>query len=337
MVDFSIIVCFYNAKTRLEKTIWHLSKLDIQNFSCELVLVDNNSQDGGMAYAQDIWKELGSPFPLLTVTEKIPGLSFARKAGVQQAQGNIVVFCDDDNWLIPNFIQSVAQDVHQFPTAAVIGAKGLRVEGLVTPNWFEHVQEFFAVGSKQRTPGFVETVYGAGIAVHRNLLLDYYALFKGILTGRTGAQLSSGEDTEICLALQWMGYQIYSNPNNTFQHAIPEDRFTKDYVFGLVKAMAASQLRIEGLRSIVYGVPFPFVKRGIRDFLWILQYSFCLLSPKKRIWYCVWARFRVQFWMEIVRNRANVSHYFQEKYWINTHSAAFTKYSHRSEKPFAGL
>ena len=334
-MDFSIIVCFYNAKMRLEKTLWHLSKLDIQNFSCELVLVDNNSQDGGLAYAQNFWKELDSPFPLLTVTEKTPGLSFARKAGVQQAQGNIVVFCDDDNWLNPKFIQSVAQDFHQFPTAAVVGARGLCIEGLAIPNWFESVQEFFAVGSKQRTPGFVETVYGAGLAVKRDVLLDYFLLFNNVLSDRKEKDLSSGGDTMICLTLQWMGYQIYPNPNNTFQHAIPEDRFTKEYVLGLVKAMAASQLRIEGLRSIVYGVPFPFVKRGIRDFLWILQYSFCLLSPKKRIWYCVWARFRVQFWMEIVRNRANVSHYFQEKYWINTHSAAFTKYSHRSEKPFA--
>ncbi len=290
-----------------------------------------------MAYAQDIWKELGSPFPLLTVIEKTPGLSFARKAGVQQAQGNIVVFCDDDNWLNPNFILSLAQDFQRSPAIAAVGAQGFCVEGTVIPNWFESVQEFFAVGSKQCTPGFVETVYGAGIAVHRNLLLDYYELFKGILTGRTGAQLSSGEDTEICLALQWMGYQIYSNPNNTFQHAIPEDRFTKNYVFSLVKAMAASQLRIEGLRSIVYGFPFPFVKRGIRDFLWILQYSFFLLSPKKRIWYSVWARFQIQFWIEIARNRAHLSHYFQEKYWINTHSAVFTKYSQRSEKPFAGL
>ncbi len=289
-----------------------------------------------MDFAQSCWNDLGSPFPLVMVTETSPGLSFARKAGVQQAQGDIVVFCDDDNWLNPNFILSVAQDFQRSPTIAAVGSQGFCVEGAVTPNWFESVQEFFAVGSKQGIPGFVETVYGAGLAIKRGVLLDYFLLFNNVLSDRKEKDLSSGGDTMICLALQWMGYQIYSNPNNTFQHAIPEDRFTEDYVFGLVKAMAASQLRIEGLRSIVYGVPFPFVKRGIRDLLWILQYSFCLLSPKKRIWYSVWARFRVQFWMEMIRNRAHLSHYFQEKYWINTHSAAFTKYSQRSEKPFAG-
>ncbi len=58
---------------------------------------------------------------------------------------------------------------------------------------------------------------------------------------------------------------------------------------------------------------------------------------EKRIWYSVWTRFRVQFWMEMIRNRAHLSQYFQEKYWINTHSEVFTKYSQRSEKPFAGL
>ncbi len=337
MVDFSIIVCFYNAKTRLEKTLWHLSKLDIQHFSCELVLVDNNSKDGGMDFAQSCWNDLGSPFPLVMVTETSPGLSFARKAGVQQAQGDIVVFCDDDNWLNSNFILSLFHDFQRSPTIGAVGAQGFCVEGAVTPNWFESVQEFFAVGSKQGTTGFVETVYGAGMAIKRCVLLDYFLLFYNVLSDRKEKDLSSGGDTMICLALQWMGYQIYSNPNNTFQHAIPEDRFTKEYVFGLVKAMAASQLRIEGLRSIVYGVPFPFVKRGIRDFLWILQYCFCLFSPKKRIWYSVWTRFRIQFWMEIIRNRAQLSHYFQEKYWINTHSEVFTKYSQRSEKPFAGL
>jgi len=330
LIDFSIILCFYNAQSRLEKTLWYLSKLNIQGLSCELVLVDNNSTDGGLALTQQYWQSAGSPFPLVAVMEPTPGLSFARKAGVQKAQGAIVVFCDDDNWLNVDFIQSVAVDFKRDSKIAVVGARGLRVAGSKAPHWFESVEEFYAVGSRQANAGVVETVYGAGIAVRRDLLLDYYQLFKGVLTGRTGKQLSSGEDTEICLALQWMGYQIYSNPQNTFQHAIPEDRFTPSYVYRLVDAMAKSQLRIEGLRSIVYGVPFPFFKRGIRDLLWVLLYSYCLFLPKHRIWYSVWTRFRVQFWLEIARHRSNLTQYFQEKHWINTHSAVFTKYSKHS-------
>lgn len=336
-MDFSIIVCTYNGANRIENTLLYLSQLDVFNLSCELIVVDNNSLDDTSRLTQQYWFEFGNPFPLIIIHEFKPGLSNARRLGCQNSRGRFIVFCDDDNWLSRNFLHSIKRDFENYPKTSVIGAHGVVEETDYLPNWFESVQEFFAVGSKQENPGFVETVYGAGIAVRKELLLDYYTLFKSVLTGRTGTQLSSGEDTEICLALQWMGYQIYSNPNNTFQHAIPEDRFTKDYVFGLVKAMAASQLRIEGLRSIVYGVPFPFVKRGIRDFLWILQYSFFLLLPKKRIWYSVWARFRIHFWIEIAQNRANLSNYFQEKYWINTHSAAFTKYSQRSEKPFAGL
>ena len=92
----SVIVCCYNSAPRLRETLLHLAQQEVtEGFNWEVVLVDNNSTDGTAEVAQSLWAKYGNPVPLRIVKEHTPGLSYARKKGVEESKGELLVFCDD--------------------------------------------------------------------------------------------------------------------------------------------------------------------------------------------------------------------------------------------------
>src|SRR5688572_4707126 len=99
MPGCSIIICCHNSSKKLPHTLMGIATQNVSNLVCELILVDNNSTDDTAAIASEIWRQLGHPFPLMIANENRPGLIYARKAGINLASNEIILFCDDDNWL----------------------------------------------------------------------------------------------------------------------------------------------------------------------------------------------------------------------------------------------
>src|SRR5436190_1893505 len=103
MDGISIIVCCYNSSLRLPKTIEHLAAQKTSSFlNWEVIFVNNSSTDNTTDVVAKEW----SKYNLQNVGFKIidepkAGQSFARIKGVETALYDLIVFCDDDNWLCP--------------------------------------------------------------------------------------------------------------------------------------------------------------------------------------------------------------------------------------------
>ena len=88
-----MIICCYNSATRLPQTLKHLAEQQVpQDLNWEVIVVDNNSTDHTAEVAKDLWVQYGSPVNLKVVPEWNPGLSNARKKGVYEAKGEIIMF-----------------------------------------------------------------------------------------------------------------------------------------------------------------------------------------------------------------------------------------------------
>lgn len=74
---------------------------------CELIVVDNGSTDLTSEVLDSYRKKCD--FPLIIINEQKVGLSHARNAGVLRAQGNLLIFTDDDCYLTPNYLQTAAR------------------------------------------------------------------------------------------------------------------------------------------------------------------------------------------------------------------------------------
>lgn len=202
-LNTSIIICCYNSFSRLAATLRHISLQRVTHeFTWEVILVDNNSSDNSSDIAKLIWKELGAPVELRIIFEPLSGLSNARKAGVLNSSGEVIVFCDDDNWLASSYIQTAYKILEECPSVGVVGGRSYPVADAELPNWFTTVQGNYAVGVQALDTGIISNrkyVWGAGMAFRRDDYLDLLkAGFVNLGTDRSGSSFDSGGDSEIC-------------------------------------------------------------------------------------------------------------------------------------------
>src|SRR4051812_31837833 len=101
----SIIICCFNSAKRLPETIRHVAlQENLDNIKWEVIIVDNNSTDKTIAVAKKEWTKYCLDIPFTVVQENRQGLSFARKKGVEMAKYDLLIFCDDDNWLQEDYM-----------------------------------------------------------------------------------------------------------------------------------------------------------------------------------------------------------------------------------------
>ncbi len=173
--DVSVIICCYNSAFKIEQTLLHLSLQTLNGINCEIILIDNNSTDNTTDVAKQFWDKHGNPAINLTIVhEPSPGLASARLKGVKNAMFDILLFCDDDNWLDKNYVNNVIEIFNSNPDVGIAGGLGSAEfeNGDLKPDWFDNFSQSFAIGEQGDSEGFVSGVYGAGMAMRRDVALN---------------------------------------------------------------------------------------------------------------------------------------------------------------------
>jgi len=279
----SIIICFYNASSKLIPTLQHIKSLKIDILdSCELVLVDNNSNDDSVKIIKDQMNGFND-FPWKIVIETTPGLSNARVKGISESRYEYLLFCDDDNWLEREYLYKAIPIIEEEKKIAVLGGFGEPVSDVSLPNWFVEHQNFYAVGEQMpesgRVKGIRNVVYGAGMIIRRSAW--DYIVAKGFAfktLGRTGKSLSSGEDSELCLAFQIAGFYIWYNKELTFKHYLDPHRLTDEYISRLKKAMNNSSYVTRFYRDFLLGY-----SPNVTKYFWVKELLYALKAFVKEI------------------------------------------------------
>jgi glycosyltransferase involved in cell wall biosynthesis len=125
----SVIVCCYNSAARIAPTLQHLAAQQQFPFTqWEVIVVDNASTDNTATKAVQVWNGIdGDKPPFKVIFEKTPGLSAARKKGIEESQFDFVLFCDDDNWLHENYLSIALNILKENPLIGALGGTGFRV------------------------------------------------------------------------------------------------------------------------------------------------------------------------------------------------------------------
>lgn len=241
----SIIICTYNGKPRLSKTLEHLVQ---QQFQCavEIVLVDNASTDGTKTFADQWWDENGNKkIRYHSYEQPIPGKSYAQELGYEKASFEYLLICDDDNWLNPNYVQTAFEIMESNDDIGALGGWCEAVFEADKPEWFDQYAKYYAVSKQGTASGDIThkkgCLYGAGMVLRKSHWVYLNELgFKPLLTCRKGDSLSSGGDTEYCYVLRLLGYKMWYDERLYFKHFMPEGRLSLDYVKRIRKAMTES-------------------------------------------------------------------------------------------------
>jgi cellulose synthase/poly-beta-1,6-N-acetylglucosamine synthase-like glycosyltransferase len=143
-------------------------------------------------------------------------------------------------------VATVSELMTTHPDVGACGGAGEAVPETDLPWWFEKFQGHFAVGPQCADAGDVTWtrgyLWGAGLAIRKAAWSQLIAKgYRSLLTGRKGASLTAGEDTELCFALRSAGWRLWYEPRLRFKHLLPAGRLQWSYLRGLHRGFGAAE------------------------------------------------------------------------------------------------
>lgn len=231
MIRLSLIIATYNRAEQLMVTLDSVARQTLSADRWECIVVDNNSKDD----TRQRVKVFAAEHPQLNIVyhlEQNQGLSYARNAGIAKAQGDIIAFVDDDERIVPEFVEAYVELFDSKADAMSAGGKIVAEYPTGRPEWMSHYTEQpianpMDFGSevklfpKRRIPG------GGNMAMRRSVF-EEVGVFNTNL-GRTGGRLIGGEESELFERMAKRGMACYYVPRAVMYHIIPESKLQPDY------------------------------------------------------------------------------------------------------------
>lgn len=201
MIEVSVIIPAYNASKRISFCVESLLTQKT-NRKYEVIVVDDGSTD-------DIEKVLNRYPVVRLLKQKNSGPGVARNLGAKEAQGEIVLFTDDDCIAEEDWIDRMAE---AFDDREVVGIKGAyltRQEEPIARFVQIEYEEKYDVLSKHNSIDFIDT-YSAGF--RRKIFLETGGYHRRFRT-------ASVEDQEFSFRLARRGYKMLFIPEAKVWHS----------------------------------------------------------------------------------------------------------------------
>src|ERR1700743_2615720 len=115
-VRLSLVICSYNRRESTTGAMDSLYRQTLNKGDYEVIVVDNNSKDDTEVRCREyIGTHPDGRFLYLMETRQ--GASYARNTGAALAQGEFLVFMDDDAVAAPDFLQNLLAFFGGHPSA----------------------------------------------------------------------------------------------------------------------------------------------------------------------------------------------------------------------------
>lgn len=245
MFDFTVAIPTYNGEHRLPDVLERLRSQQIHRalFLWEVIVIDNNSQDGTAAIVEAF--QANFPCPLRYCLEQQQGAAHARKAAIQAAQSELVGFLDDDNLPDADWIMAAYEFAQTHPTA---GAVASRIRGefeVEPPSNLAPLLPFLAIterGTKALRYNNWKKMLppAAGLVVRKSVWLAHVPQYT-ILSGRINGCMLTGEDTEVLAYIRQSNWDIWYNPAMKIAHKIPAWRLERAYLIPFIRGIGLSR------------------------------------------------------------------------------------------------
>ena len=163
MVDVSFVIPAYNAEKYLQRCLESIL-IASQNFSCEIVVVNDGSTDG----TKKICDQYEKKQKIRAIHKRNEGVSKARNIGIQSAKGRYIYCVDADDEVLPENMAVVLADIHTCEydiiaadflavseSGQMLGRMGLPIRCGDTPaELAKHFIDYPIVGALERHPGY---------------------------------------------------------------------------------------------------------------------------------------------------------------------------------------
>jgi glucosyl-dolichyl phosphate glucuronosyltransferase len=227
----SVIICTYNRERFLAESLISVANQHYPDDSYELILINNASTDSTAQIAIDFAKNYPQvPFHCFMETNQ--GLSHARNRGIAEAQGDVLVFIDDDIRLNPGYLSEISKFYKDNLSAMSTG-------NTIIPDYINKEPEWMCVYLAPLVGyhAWSKTVVqysgkrfpvGASMAFRK----EVFQKIGGFNTelGRKGKVLAGNEEKDMFFRMRSAGMNCWFLPHVVLYHIIDDLRLTEEYV-----------------------------------------------------------------------------------------------------------
>ena len=191
----SLVIATYNRGAKLCRTLDSLLVQTLPQEQWEVVVVNNNSTDDTAARFAD-YVVAHPQLDARMVLETEQGVSAARNRGIAESRGEYIVVIDDDERVVPEFLERYYSLFESHPEVGAAGGRILPGFESVPPRWMSKYTERTIAGTLDlgdRMREFPEgKFFGGGNHGYRRAVVGRYGGYDTSL-GRTGGGLLAGE------------------------------------------------------------------------------------------------------------------------------------------------
>ena len=116
-IDISIVIPTYNRPERLEQCLESIARLDYPSNRFEVIVVD----DGSRISLEPIAVKFEDCISINLIRQSNAGPASARNTGAAAAQGDYLIFTDDDCQPHPDWLKTLTQAIKDFPNTLIGG------------------------------------------------------------------------------------------------------------------------------------------------------------------------------------------------------------------------
>lgn len=209
-----------------------LRAIQVQSYKeFEVIVIDDGSDESTATVYDELWSNLDNRFILHSLAHsgsKGVGPSVARNVGISLARGDILAFCDDDDfWTSPTHLQDVASvfAAHSGVDIYIANQTGVSSQKIEISDWFPALTAKFKSGSDTSTTCgtvSVQELCKAGGFAHLNIL----SLRKKTVEQAGGfwERISYEEDRDFFWRAVDCSDTVFFNSKIIGQHNIPDPK-----------------------------------------------------------------------------------------------------------------
>ena len=240
---YTFITCTYNRDKYIGQTLQSVCDQKYPDNNYEIIVIDNNSTDN----TASICKEFRAEYPnknFRYFKEMNQGLSFALNRGIKEAQGEYLIFVDDDETIIPEHLERLDNHLRTYPEAVLCGTPVIPVYEIPEPKWMSRFTQrliggYFDQGKEVKILE-AKNYPGTGHTIIKKELYERYGNYNTEL-GRKGTSLIGAEDKDMFNRLKNNNIVCYYLPDIPIYHHIPPNKMTDEFFHKLTYSIGKSE------------------------------------------------------------------------------------------------
>lgn len=197
------------------------------------------------------------------------GLSAARNAGIAAANGDYILFTDDDCRVDREWIKAILAAFKSDPMIDAVGGKVILQSDQPMPPWIDDLLCGFLSALDWGDVGHAtadhEYLVGCNLAFRKSVLTGYGGFDENL--GRNGKDLVllSNEETKLLRSVRTCGRQVFYQPHAKVNHLVFPHRLTKEWFRRRVAWQAVSDFIEDPDKGVTIAMGFLEKKKKIRN------------------------------------------------------------------------